>query len=562
MTKLKQNAPVDAFALAELQRATGLDELFCNLLLQRGITTAAGAHQFFHPDLDHLHDPFLMKDMYTAVGRLNRALDQGQSILIYGDYDVDGVSSVAMMHSFLSDHSSQIQYYIPDRYREGYGISNEGIHFAIDHNIDLLLAIDCGIRAIDQVALAKKHGIDTIICDHHLPGNELPEALAILNPKQANCKYPYDGICGCGIGFKLIQALCMANQWPEESYYSLLDFVATATACDIVPLTGENRVLVHFGLQQLEQTQRHGFNALLQISQRGTPLSVSDLVFGLGPMINAAGRLGDARESVRLLLAQNETEANHLAVLLQHQNETRKSIDQRTVKEATELLQQESPDTKGIVLFQPQWHKGIVGIAASRLVERFRKPAVVLAESNGQAVGSARSIAGVDISHIIGQCAELLTTYGGHQHAAGLTLPIENVPALKEKVELLLQDQPPPPPTLPYTTLLPLNKIMPAFYQTLRRFAPFGPGNRNPVFLATNVELYDTPRLLKKRHLQFRVTQNESDPFKCIAFNQPQSLSILQEASPFNIYFNLQENNWNQQSILQLNIKRIEQTKS
>jgi len=546
--------------LSTLQENTTLDPVFCKLLLQRGITDPKAANRFFNPQLKELHDPFLMKDMYVAVGRINKAIANQEPILIYGDYDVDGVCSVAMMFSFLEEYHHNLLYYIPDRYSEGYGISMEGIHFSNENEVKLIIAIDCGIRAIEQVAMANTLGIDMIICDHHLPGEQIPEAIAILNPQQSDCNYPFSSLCGCGVAFKLTQALCITNEWSAENYLQLLDLVAIATACDIVPVLDENRILLHSGLAQIQNTKREGLLALLSVSQRGNPLTVSDLVFGIGPMINAAGRLGDAKESVFLLLSKEEEEANNQAVYLHQQNEHRKTIDQQTVQEAILLLEKEEQIGKSIVLFQSNWHKGIVGIVASRLVDRFQKPAIVLAESAGAAVGSARSISGFDVNALIGKCDHLLTTYGGHKYAAGLTLPVENVAPFKEKIEEILTDEEMPVPSIKYALELPPEKITFDFYEELQRFAPFGPSNRNPVFVSKAVSLYSTPRLLKKSHLQFSINTANNKTLKCIAFNQADSLIILQEESPFDICYNLMENNWNGIRSLQLNIKGIRRT--
>lgn len=557
MMKHWEPIPYNEGQLDALKQMVDLDSAFQKLLLQRGINSPESAEQFFNPSLKNLHDPFLIKDMYVAVGRINKAIAKEEAILIYGDYDVDGVCSVSMMHDFLELHHPNLLYYIPDRYTEGYGISMEGIHFASENEVSLIIAIDCGIRAVAQAAMATTLGIDLIICDHHLPAETLPDALAILNTQQSDCNYPFPSLCGCGVAFKLAQALCISNEWPDEQYLELLDIVAIATACDIVPLLGENRILVFAGLQQIKQTKRAGLEALLHISQRGNPLTVSDLVFGLGPMINAAGRLGDAKESVLLLLSKNEEEANAQAAYLHQQNENRKAIDQQTLQEAIALLEKENENSKSIVLFQSNWHKGIVGIVASRLVERFQKPAIVLAESAGAAVGSARSIAGFDINNLIGQCEELLTTFGGHKYAAGLTLPVDNIAPFKKKIEQLLEVEDMPLPHVKYAFELPLEKIDFDFYERLQQFAPFGPGNRNPVFITRSVTLYGNPKLLKKSHLQFSIVLSSGEGLKCIAFNQPEHLTILKEENPFDICYNLMENNWNGIRSLQLNIKDI-----
>ncbi|MFK7809647.1 MAG: single-stranded-DNA-specific exonuclease RecJ [Saprospiraceae bacterium] len=563
MIKHWEPQPFDNSNLPTLMSETKLSPLICQLLLQRGITSSADTKRFFDPKLSELHDPFLMRDMYVAVGRINQAIASQEPILIYGDYDVDGVCSVSMMYHFLQKHHQDLHFYIPDRYQEGYGISMEGIHFANEHEVKLIIAIDCGIRAVEQVAFAKKLDIEMIVCDHHLPGEQLPEAIAILNPKQANCDYPYKELCGCAVAFKLAQALSITNEWPTDNYLQLLDLVAIATSCDIVPLLDENRILVHQGVPLIEKANRTGISALLKISQRTKPISVSDIVFGLGPMINAAGRLGDAKEAVYLLLSQNEEEALEQALYLHQQNEERKLLNQEMARDAIVLLEKEDDSRKSIVLFQANWHKGIVGIVASRLVDKYHKPAIVLAESAGTAVGSARSISGFDINALIGKCSDLLTTYGGHKYAAGLTLPLENVTPFKERIEELLETEQLPEPAIKYALELPLKEINFEFYEALKKFAPFGPTNRNPVFLSTSVYLHSEPKVLKESHLKFQVTNdNTKETLSCIAFNQADALPLLQEREPFDVCYNLMENNWKGIRSLQLNIKAIRRSTS
>jgi len=550
----------DTTAIADLQKKTNLDEVLCHMLIDRGIKSPAELDAFFEPKLENLYDPFLLKDMYIAVGRLNKALESGEKILIYGDYDVDGTTSVAMLYTFLEPYHEAIDFYIPDRYKEGYGVSMQGIQYAIDREVSLIMAVDCGIQAVNQVAHAKEHNIDFIICDHHLPGNTLPNAVAILNPQRSDCSYPFKGLCGCGVAFKFIQGFATANEFPEEAVLSLLDFVAVATACDIVPLLDENRILMHFGLKSINQTAHVGFNALIRESGRKTPMTVSDLVFGLGPMINAAGRLSDAKQSVKMLLAHTDEAARNFAKQLFYRNEERKEMDRELVKEAEQLIMA-MPDwesKRSFVLYQPHWHKGIVGIAASRIVDKFNRPAIILTKNEGKLVGSARSISGVDIHQAIGNCSDLLLNFGGHQYAAGLTLEEKHLSDFQNRIETQLSeyDETKQAPKIKVAGELELEKIDTQFYQTLRKFAPFGPGNRNPVFVSRQVSDTGDSRLLKGDHLQLQITKGDSSVYKCIAFGQGDFFYEIQKG-PFDICYNLQENTWKNKTTLQLNVKDI-----
>ncbi len=555
----------DQNAIDALQKQTGLAPMFCRMLHQRNIQSTEQIDQFFNPSLEHLHDPFLLKDMYQAVGRLNRALEQDEKVLIYGDYDVDGTTSVAMFYSFLEPYHQHLDYYIPDRYKEGYGISRKGIDYAVDEGIQLIVAIDCGIRAVEQVAYAKSKGIDFIICDHHLPGDEVPQAVAVLNPLQSDCTYPFKSLCGCGVAFKLIQAFAKANEFPDEMVYDLLEFVAVATACDIVPVLGENRVFMHVGLQKLNRTQQVGFKALIRESGRQIPMVVSDLVFGLGPMINAAGRLSDAKQAVQMLLAHDDAIATNYAKQLFYRNEERKEIDRQLVKEAEQEIYAISDwEAKScFVLYQPHWHKGVVGIAASRIVDKFNKPTIILTKSEGNVVGSARSIPGVDIHEAIGKLESLLLNFGGHQYAAGLSMERDKLAEFQKGMEtnlsqLEIADQ---ASQIKVEGVLALKEITPGFYKSLRKFAPFGPGNRNPVFVSKGVEDTGDSRLLKGNHLQLQIRQGDSEMYKCIAFGQGEIFPEI-ENSTFDICYNLQENTWRNKTTLQLNVKDVKEAGS
>ena len=547
-----------------LQEVLKINPIFCQMLAQRGISTYDEAYQFFRPSLEHLHDPFLMRDMGLAVNRLASAIQRKEKILLYGDYDVDGTTSVALMFSFLKRYHQHLDFYIPDRYTEGYGVSIAGIDYASKNEMTLIIAMDCGIKANEKVKYAKEKGIDFIICDHHLPEGELPAAVAVLDPKRNDCKYPYKELSGCGIAFKLAQAFVEQNSLDPSQLNELLDLVVISIACDIVPMLGENRTLAFWGMKQLNLTKRPGLLSLIEVSQRKFPLTVNDIVFGLGPMINAAGRLADARQAVHLLLSKDETEAKENANLLYQRNKIRKEIDLQIVQEAQFILEKNQEDgilenQKSIVLFQSHWHKGIVGIAAARIVESHHRPTIILAESNGFAVGSARSVKGFNIHSAIKKCEDLLINFGGHSHAAGLTLKIQDVDLFREKFELAVRE------TIEMETLVPeiniasplsFKDINPQFWKILKQFAPFGPQNRNPVFATKNVKDTGSSRLLKNNHLKLSMKENGKPHFNAIAFGLGDFISEVKK-QPFHICYTINENNWNGKTDLQLNVKDI-----
>ncbi|MFK7773426.1 MAG: single-stranded-DNA-specific exonuclease RecJ [Saprospiraceae bacterium] len=547
-----------------LQEVLKINPIFCQMLAQRGASTYEDAFHFFRPSLEHLHDPFLMQDMDLAVNRLASAIQRKERILLYGDYDVDGTTSVALMFSFLKKYHEHLDFYIPDRYTEGYGVSFAGIDYAAQNKMTLIIAMDCGIKANEKVKYAKEKGIDFIICDHHLPEGELPPAVAVLDPKRNDCKYPYKELSGCGIAFKLAQAFVEQNSLDTSQLNELLDFVVISIACDIVPMLGENRTLAFWGMEQLNTTKRPGLLSLIEVSQRKFPLNVNDIVFGLGPMINAAGRLADARQAVHLLLSKNEIEAKENANLLHQRNKMRREIDLQIVQEAQFILEKEQDEgmlenQKSIVLFQSHWHKGVVGIAAARIVESHHRPTIILTESNGFAVGSARSVKGFNIHAAIKKCADLLVNFGGHAHAAGLTLKIQNVDLFREKFELAVQE------TIEEETLIPeiniaaplsLKDITPQFWKILQQFAPFGPQNRNPVFATKNVIDTGSSRLLKGNHLKLSVQENGKPHFNAIAFGLGDFFTEIKK-QPFHICYTINENNWNGKTDLQLNVKDI-----
>lgn len=543
-----------------LQEELNIDAIFCSLLVQRGIHSAIAAKSFFSPSLDNLHDPFLMQDMTKGVLRLHEAIQQKQKILLYGDYDVDGTTSVALMYSFLSQQKAVLDYYIPDRYKEGYGISVEGIRYAEEKGVALIIAMDCGIRAEKQALLAKEAGIDLIICDHHLPGEQLPEAYAILDPKRSDCNYPFKELSGCGVAFKLTQAYVQQYDLPKEQWESLLDFLVISIAADIVPMVEENRILAYFGLEKLNRTNRLGLKALIDHSKRERPLSITDIVFGLAPMINAAGRMADAEKSVQLMLSNTKNVAADYTRVLNYRNDLRRDFEQRITKEANELFVQAEDweGRKSIVLYQEHWHKGVVGIVASRMVESYYRPSIILAKSGNLVVGSARSVRGFDIHEAISMCSDLLINFGGHKYAAGLTLHPENVQAFTDRFEGVVQVTITTEQTqaeIDVSATLTFNEIDAKFLKTLARFAPFGPGNRNPVFQSLGVSDTGYSRVLKKEHLSLALQQDNSQSFKGISFGQAGVAKKVYTRQPFDICYNLRENRWKGKTFLQLMIK-------
>ncbi len=542
-------ALTDEPAAERLQAELTIPLLFCRLLIQRGIQNIEEARAFFRHDLKNTHNPFLMKDMDLAVERLDKAIQNNERILLYGDYDVDGTTSVALMYTFLSGLHSNLDYYLPDRDKEGYGVSMAGIEYARETACTLVIAMDCGIKANAPVAMAKRYGIDFIVCDHHLPEGDLPDAVACLDPKRPDCPYPYKELSGCGISYKLAQAMALHHNMPPEEITSLLDLVAVSTACDIVPMTGENRILAHFGMERLNRSPRIGLWAMCERINRPYPLDITDVVFGIGPLINAAGRLADAREAVRMLLSADKNSALDNATQLVTRNKERRLMDAATAAEATRKFMELSDfeNRKTTVLFEPNWHKGIIGIVASRMVEAFHKPTVILTQSNGKAVGSARSVAGFDLYNALQQCEDLFITYGGHAHAAGMQIALENVDAFKERFESVVGKQIAPEmeqPQVDVCTKIRFDEITPTFWKMLQRFEPFGPQNRNPVFWAEGV--YDTgrSRLLANNHVKLSLRQAGTRiEMEGIGFGLGKAFEAVQGKS-FGIIFNLREDEW------------------
>jgi len=560
MKKRWELLDTDPVLVAELQQVLGIHPVLCGLLVQRGVRDYESGRHFFRPDLSHLHDPLLLRDMPKAVARLDQAIRKGEKILLYGDYDVDGTTSVALMYSFLRGLHKKIDYYIPDRYREGYGLSREGLEYARDNGVSLLIAMDCGIKAVEQACQARAMGLDLIICDHHLPGEQLPEAVAVLDPKRPDCPYPYKELSGCGVAFKLAQAYAQEQGYGWEILEPLFDFLVVSIASDIVPITGENRVIAHFGLQQLNRTPRPGLRALIERSGRQRPLSISDIVFGMAPVINAAGRVGDARQAVRLMLAGNRKVAADYADSLTNHNLLRREYDRRTATEARELLaDQDLENLRSIVLYQPHWHMGVLGIVASRIAHAFHRPTVILTLADSQIVGSVRSVQGFNIHEVIGDCRDLLIDYGGHDYAAGLSLTPSNLPAFKDRFEAIVQHRQgseKPVPVLPYAAELPLDEIKPKFWRVLRQFAPFGPENENPVFLARGVRDSGYSRRRDGNHLRLGLRQGEA-VFTGIAFDQGKAYPKVIKKQPFDICYTIRENLWNGVRKLQLVVKDI-----
>ena len=545
--------PVDADKFMALKEALGIRDVFVQLLLQRGIETYDAARLFFRPSEDQLHDPFLLKDMDKAVARIRQAIDAQEKILVYGDYDVDGTTSVAAFFSFLKEQLgyTRLEFYIPDRYTEGYGVSFKGVEYARENGFSLIVALDCGVKSVDKVARAKSYGIDFIVCDHHLPGEELPATVAMLNPKQPGCAYPYKELSGCGIAFKFMQALAQTANLSPEAALGYLDLAAISACADIVPLTGENRVITALGLQRMETVMRPGIAALLEKAKFAhKSLSVEDVVFVIAPRINAAGRLEHGKAAVELLLADELKAAAFNADALHTNNQDRRDLDKLITTEALSLLERdpEYARRKSTVVFQPHWHKGVVGIVASRLIEIHYRPTVVLTESNGKVTGSARSVKGFDLYAAMEACVDLFDNFGGHMHAAGVTMPPENVEAFRRRFDEAVAERITPEQLLPVVEVdarLPITEINDSFYKLLKQFAPFGPGNMNPVFVSEPVSLYNAGwRVVGDNHLQLQVwdPQNRSMVFKAIAFKQAARFAEVSTAETFSLCYSVNEN--------------------
>ncbi len=549
----------DEIAEAQLQKELGIAPVFCRLLVQRGITGFDAAKRFFRPSFDQLHDPFLMADMDKAVERLEKAINSNEKILLYGDYDVDGTTCVAMMFSFLQNFTQNLDFYLPDRQKEGYGVSLESIKYARKNGCALVIAMDCGIKAHEAIDLATSFGIDFIVCDHHLPEGEIPAAAAILDPKRVDCTYPFEELSGCGVAFKLAQGFCQKKGVPFETLEPLLDLVALSIGCDIVPILDENRVLAHFGMARMNSAPRPGLRALINKSNRSIPLTISDLVFGIGPFINAAGRLGDAREAVKAMLAPDRETAQTQADFLEGRNKKRREVDGQTAEDAKLRFQSEPgwATKKSIVLFQKDWHKGIIGIVASRLAETFHRPTIILTESEGRAVGSARSVGGFDLYEALKKCEPEMISFGGHAFAAGMQVKLEMVEKFAKKFEeTVAQDFRPEmvEPVVEVCAEVDFEQITPQFWKILREFAPFGPGNKNPIFWTKNVVDSGGSRDLGRGHLKLSLRQNNIR-FNGVAFDLAGKLELLKSGEPLHICYNIREETWRGEAFLQLQAK-------
>lgn len=554
-----------------LKEVLGVDAPIANLLVQRGIKTFEKAKAFFRPELSDMHDPFLMKDMDFAVERLEKAIKTNEKILVYGDYDVDGTTSVAMMYTFLKEFTSNIDYYIPDRYNEGYGISIKGIDYAVLNGISLVIALDCGIKAIEKVKYATEQGVDFIICDHHTAGTNIPKAVAVLDPKRPDCSYPYKELSGCGVGYKLLHAYCIKKGLPQEKLIPLLDLVVVSIASDIVPITGENRVLAYYGLKQLNSNPRRGLKAIIKIAGiQNKEISIDDIVFKIGPRINAAGRIETGKSSVELLVADSEESAHDMGDQINDFNNTRRSIDFNITKEALDFIgaNKELLEKKATVVFNPNWHKGVVGIVASRLTETYYRPTIVLTESNGFITGSARSVVGFDLYKAIESCSSLLENFGGHMYAAGLTMKKENFKAFKKRFEEIVADtiqNEQLVPSLEIDMELKLKEITPKLYKIIKQFEPFGPENMAPVFFTENIVDNGTGKPVgnSKEHLKLNLL-HEDEPYKAypaIGFSLANYYNYISKGYPFDIRYCIDENEYRGNVNLQLRIKDIKPEK-
>ncbi|MGN0002514.1 MAG: single-stranded-DNA-specific exonuclease RecJ [Sphingobacterium composti] len=546
-----------------LKSELGVNDIVANLLVTRNIETYEQAKYFFRPSLDHLHDPFLMKDMDIAISRIEKAIGNKEKILIYGDYDVDGTTAVSVVYSFFRTFHSRIEFYIPDRYAEGYGISTQGIDYATENGFSLIIALDCGIKAVDKINYANTRGIDFIIGDHHLPGDTIPEAVAVLDPKRIDCNYPYKELSGCGIGFKIIQAFILKNNMDMEAAYQYLDLVAVSIASDIVPITGENRTLTHFGLKKLNSNPSVGFKALIDLSSNRTrTFSVNDIVFQIGPRINAAGRIEHAKDAVRLLISKSEEEAKNFSSAVDDQNNVRKDFDLTITQEALALIETstENQRRKSTVLYKADWHKGVIGIVASRLTEKYYRPTVILTQTNGHIAGSARSVIGFDLYEALSECSDLLEQFGGHKYAAGLTMREENISLFQQKFEDVVQKTIKPEMLQQEVSIdleIELKDIDSKLYRILKQFEPFGPQNEAPIFKSSNVKVVGSAYVVGNNHLKLSIVQDGSPIFDCIAFGLAEHFDHIQRQKPFDICYSIEENNWRGKKNLQLNIKAI-----
>jgi len=555
----------DSKKTKELSNALGVDPILSSILVQRGIDNFDKAKHFFRPSLKDLHDPFLMKDMEKAVHRIQRAIDLNENIMIYGDYDVDGTTAVSLVYDYLRTRYPNIATYIPDRYKEGYGISFAGIDFAEDNEINLIIALDCGIKALDKVQYATAKGIDFIICDHHRPGKKLPQAIAVLDPKRNDCSYPYDELCGCGIGFKLIQALGHVYGDPIDSLTPYLDLVATAIAADIVPLTGENRILSYFGLKVINQAPRAGIAAIVHQIKKES-LDITDVVFIIAPRINAAGRMKHGSFAVELLTENSFEKAQAYAASIELYNNERKNLDKKITKEALDQIKENKEEkTFSTVVYKDTWHKGVIGIVASRLIEQYYRPTLVFTKSGDSLAASARSVKGFDVYNALNHCSDLIEQFGGHKYAAGLTLDPKNYSSFKEKFESVVEQ------TIPRELLerqiqidseLFLSDINSKFHRILKQLGPFGPKNMKPVFMAGGLRDNGYGRRIGENedHLKLSiVTGTDQKTYNAIGFGLGDKYDLIGQGKTFKAAFTIEENHWNGITSLQLNLKDLQE---
>jgi single-stranded-DNA-specific exonuclease len=556
--------------IESLKKELQIEGVVAKLLLQKGISSRSEAESFLRPKMEEIHDPFLMKDMKEAVDRINQAINKNEKILLFGDYDVDGTTAVALLHLSLNPYYKSISFYIPDRYTEGYGISKQGVDFAIQNDFSLIIALDCGIKSIDLVDYAKQNSVDFIICDHHQPGPTIPNCL-VLDPKRTDCAYPFKELCGCGVGFKLMQALYSTNNWDEALLFNQLDLVAISIGADIVPVIGENRILAYHGIKKLNEKPRIAFQELIGLAKKNFPLTLTDVVFIIAPRINAAGRLRSGKHAVELMISTNRTEMNQLAQDIHLDNQNRRKLDQEITQEALNQIEKDpsSSNKKSTVVYQPEWHKGVVGIVASRLIEKHYKPTIVLTKSNGLITGSARSIEDFDLYEALDACSHLLEQFGGHKHAAGLALKEENLQEFIQLFENITTNKLRNKSVFPSQTIdaqidfneffLPNENRMkiPRFKKILDYFEPFGPGNMKPVFVSENVYTRNF-RVLNDAHLKLTVVQPNHDvAMEAIGFNMADKEILVADGVPFQLAYTLETNVFRDKETIQLNVKDI-----
>ena len=566
-------APPSQTKIEELRSELKIDRIVSSLLLQRDISSFESAQAFFRPKLENLHDPFLMKDMGAAIKRIEKAFLNNEKILLFGDYDVDGTTAVALMYIYLKEHYSNVEFYIPNRYSEGYGVSFQGIDHAIKEEVSLIISLDCGIKSNDKISYAKENNIDFIVCDHHNPGEHLPDAI-VLDPKRKDCNYPYKDLSGCGVGFKLLQALTIEFNWDERQLFENLDLVAISIGADIVQITGENRILCFHGMEKLNENPRPAFEELFKLANKTFPISLTDVVFTIAPRINAAGRLRSGKHSVELMISNNLEEITTIAKEINEDNLERRELDKEITSNALAIIEENKvfKARKSTVVFNESWHKGVVGIVASRLIEKHFKPTIVLTESNGKVTGSARTVNDFDIHSALVECEEWLDQFGGHKHAAGMTLSREKLDEFILKFEDVVSRTIDPSDLIPQENVdleITFDEIfrsnenrmkIPRLKRILNQLEPHGPGNMKPVFMSKNVFTTDV-RLLKDAHLKLSITQPNTDVvIEAIGFNMAEKMDLVAAGLPFDIIFTLESNKWREKETIQLNIKDIRPT--